>query len=47
MLEDSEIIENMYNKLKHIQNKFDKLGETLFNENSYRKTFIVMLRKLR
>jgi gag-polypeptide of LTR copia-type len=30
-LEEDEIIENMYNRLIHIQNKFSELGETLSN----------------
>jgi gag-polypeptide of LTR copia-type len=28
-LEDGETLENMYNRLIHIQNKFSELGETL------------------
>jgi Zn-dependent oligopeptidase len=38
-LEDGEIIENMYNRLIHIQNEFSELGETLSNEKVIEKTF--------
>jgi gag-polypeptide of LTR copia-type len=44
-LEDGEIIENMYNRLIHIQNKFSELRETLSNEKVIGKLLRVMLRK--
>jgi TFIIF-interacting CTD phosphatase-like protein len=46
-LKDGETLENIYNKLIHIQNEFYKLGETLSNENVIEKILCVMLRKIR
>jgi gag-polypeptide of LTR copia-type len=44
-LEDGEILENIYNRLIHIQNKFSELGETLSNRKVIGKLLRVMLRK--
>jgi hypothetical protein len=46
-LEKGETIKNMYNRFIHIQNKFGKLGEILFNGNIIGKLLRVMLRKSR
>jgi gag-polypeptide of LTR copia-type len=46
-LEDVETLENMYNKLIHIQNEFSELEETLSNGKIIEKLLRVMLMKPR
>jgi hypothetical protein len=46
-LKDDEIILNIYNRLKHIKNKFSELREILSNGKMIRKFLRVILRKQR
>jgi gag-polypeptide of LTR copia-type len=46
-IQEGESIENMYSRLMHILNEFDKVGESLSNSKIVDKIFRVMMRRPR
>jgi hypothetical protein len=43
-IQEGESIDNMYSRLMHILNKFDEVGEFLYNSKVVGKIFRVMMR---
>jgi gag-polypeptide of LTR copia-type len=43
-IQEGESIDNMYSRLMHILNKFDEVGEFLYNSKVVAKIFRVMMR---
>jgi gag-polypeptide of LTR copia-type len=46
-IQEGESIENMYSRLMHILNEFDKVGESLSNSKIVGKIFMAMMRRPR